>query len=116
MKWRIRKKAFDCSHHVYEQFLVTDDPYPIYNNEDFCKLGKFDNTWVAPDKKVSLCENCKKFCVSRPMIMKQREEKRHMKEIQREWKKAERVAFKSGTLQKDFELERLVFNFEELPF
>ena len=112
MKWRIRKKAFDCSHHVYEQFLVTDDPYPIYNNEDFCKFGKFDNTWLAPDNKVSLCENCKKFCASRPMIRKQREEKERMREIHREWKKAERVAFKDGMLQNDSSL--VILN--DLPF
>ena len=113
MKWRIRKKAYDCSHHVYESFLVTDDPYPIYNNEDFCKLEKFDNTWVAPDKKVSLCENCKKFCASRLMIRKQREEKERMREFHREWKKAERIAFLEGVLQKDDMIVDLAL---ELPF
>ena len=46
MKLRKRKKAYDCSHHVYDNFLVTDDPYPIYNTDDYCKLGKFNNTWL----------------------------------------------------------------------
>lgn len=86
MKLRKRKKAYDCSHHVYEDFLVTDDPYSIYNTEDYCKLGKFDNTWLAPEKRLSLCEKCKKFCVSRPMIRKQREIKASIKESEREWR------------------------------
>ena len=73
MKLRKRKKAYDCSHHVYEDFLVTDDPYPIHNTEDYCKLGKYDNTWSAPEKKVNICEHCNRFCASRPMIRKQRE-------------------------------------------
>lgn len=86
MKLRKRKKAYDCSHHVFEDFMVTDDPYPIYNTEDYCKLGKFDNTWLAPEKKLSLCENCKKFCASRPMIRKQREIKTSIKESERAWR------------------------------
>lgn len=58
MKLRIRKKAYDCSHHVFEDFVVTNDPFQIRNTEDYCKLGKFDNTWLAPEKKLSLCEHC----------------------------------------------------------
>ena len=83
MKLRKRKKTYDCSHHVYEDFLVTDDPYPIYNTDDHCKLGKFNNTWLAPKKKLSICENCKKFCASRPMIRKQRERKAFLKVLKR---------------------------------
>lgn len=101
MKWRIRKKAYDCSHHVYEDFLVTDDPYPIHNTEDYCKLGKFDNTWTRPDDKVSLCDNCKRFCASRPMIRKQRERDARLKEWGKEYRKAERAAFRAGVSQKE---------------
>lgn len=40
---RKRKKAYDCAHHVVgENFLVADDPYPIYNHEDYCACGKFN--------------------------------------------------------------------------
>ena len=95
MKLRKRKKAYDCSHHAYENFLVTDDPYQIYNTDDYCKLGKFNNTWLAPEKKLSLCENCKKFCASRPMIRKQRERKAFLKEIERDWNRNKRAAVRA---------------------
>lgn len=113
MKYRKRKKAYDCSHHVYEQFLVTDDPYPIYNNEDYCKLGKFDLTWERPSDDPHPCENCKKFCASRPMILKQREHKARMKEILKDYEAAERIAFQMGVSQKDYEP---ISNFIDLPF
>ena len=101
MKWRKRKKAYDCSHHVYEDFLVTDDPYPIHNTEDYCKLGKYDNTWLAPEKKVSLCEHCKRFCASRPMIRKQRERKAFLKEVERDWNRNYCAAVRAGVAQED---------------
>ena len=101
MKLRKRKKAYDCSHHVFEDLLVTDDPYPIYNTEDYCKLGKFDNTWLAPEKKLSLCENCKKFCASRPMIRKQRERKAFLKEVERDWNRNYCAAVRAGVAQED---------------
>ena len=99
MKLRKRKKAYDCSHHVFEDFLVTDDPYPIHNTEDYCKLGKYDNTWTPPDKKVSLCENCKRYCASRPMIRKQRERRSFSKEVERDWKRNYCAAVCAGVAQ-----------------
>jgi len=101
MKRRLRKKAYDCSHHVYKDFLVTDDPYPIYNTEDFCKLGKFDNTWLAPEKKLFLCENCRKFCLSRPMIRKQREINAYYKEVERNWYKEYCSTVHAGVAKED---------------
>jgi len=98
MKRRIRKKAYDCSHHVYEDFLVTDDPYPIHNTEDYCKLGKFDNTWLAPEKKVSLCENCNRFCASRPMIKEERKRTK-WKDYERDFRKAYRQAFLNNKIR-----------------
>ena len=96
MKRRNRKKAYDCAHHVYEDFLVTDDPYPIHNTEDYCKLGKYDNTWTPPDKKVSLCEHCKRFCASRPMIRKKREKDKFLREYIKEGNKYYNSVFKAG--------------------
>lgn len=107
MKRRIRKKAYDCAHHVCEDFLVTDDPYPIHNTEDYCKLGKYDNTWLAPEKKVSLCEHCKRFCASRPMIRKQRERKAFNKEVERDWHRNYCAAFRAGVAQIEKYLEKL---------
>ena len=104
MKLRKRKKAYDCSHHVFENFLVTDDPYSIYNTEDYCKLGKFDNTWLAPEKRLSLCENCKKFCASRPMIRKQREIKTSIKESEREWRLMESSSAQNLMEEINFEI------------
>ena len=99
MRLRKRKKAYDCAHHVFEDFLVTDDPYPIHNTEDYCKLGKFDNTWLAPEKKVSLCERCTKFCASRPMIRKQRERKAFLKEVERDLNRNYCAAVRAGIAQ-----------------
>lgn len=99
MKLRKRKKAYDCSHHVFEDFLVTDDPYPIHNTEDYCKLGKYDNTWTPPDKKLSLCENCRRFCASRPMIRKKREREQFYKECFSNERKAYRTAVMEGVAQ-----------------
>lgn len=99
MKLRKRKKAYDCSHHVYEHFLVTDDPYPIYNIEDYCKLGKYDNTWLAPEKKVTLCEHCNMFCASRPMIRNLRERKAFYKEAERDLKRNYYAAVRAGVAQ-----------------
>ena len=107
MKVRKRKKAYDCSHHVYSEFLVTDDPYPIYNTEDYCKLGKSDNTWLAPENRVSLCNNCKRFCASRTMIRKQREIKAFNKEVKREWERNYRAAFRAGVAQNEYEFFNL---------
>lgn len=101
MKRRIRNKAYDCAHHVYEDFLVTDDPYPIHNTEDYCKLGKYDNTWLAPEKKVSLCEHCKRFCASRPMIRKKREREAYLKECLRYDNKAYSIAVRMGIAQEE---------------
>lgn len=102
MKQRVRKKAFDCSHHVYEDFFLTDDPYPIYNTEDYCKLGKFDNTWLAPNDKVTdMCERCRKFCVSRPMVRKQRVRSQELKEWNKSYKKYCRVAMLDGNYEKE---------------
>ena len=101
MKVRKRKKAYDCSHHVYEDFLVTDDPYPIHNIEDYCKLGKYNNTWLAPEKEVYLCEHCKRFCASRPMIRKQREIKAFSKEVEREYERNYRAAVRAGVAQNE---------------
>ena len=108
MKLRKRKKAYDCSHHVFEKFLVTDDPYPIYNNEDYCKLGKFDNTWLAPEKHLFLCENCKKFRGSRPMIRKQRERKAFNKEIEHEWNRN----YYAAVMEANTQDKNGFFNFE----
>lgn len=109
MKRRIRNKAYDCAHHVYEDFIVTDDPYPIHNTEDYCKLGKFDNTWLAPEKKVSLCEHCKRFCASRPMIRKQRERKAFLKEVERDSNRNYCAAVRAGVAQEDNDVISLDF-------
>ena len=101
MKLRKRIKAYDCSHHVYEDFLVTDDPYPIHNAKDYCKLGKYNNTWTPPDKTVSMCEHCNRFCASRPMIRKQRERKAFNKEVERDWKRKYCAAVRAGVAQEE---------------
>lgn len=86
MKKRIKKKG-ECAHYYYgDPFLVTDDPYPIYNSECYCKLGKFDYTWSSPELELP-CKKCKRFKLS---MAKQRENVRKYKEWRRESKLAER--------------------------
>ena len=89
MKKRNRKKQFECSHHyVGERFLVTDDPYPIYNYEDYCKIGKFNLTW-GQRPPIHPCIKCKKFQLSRPLIrqtrMELKESNRYAKECDKLW-------------------------------
>ena len=107
MKVRKRKKAYDCSHHVFVDFIVTDDPYPIHNTEDYCKLGKFDNTWLEPDKKLYPCEHCNRFCASRPMIRKKREIKAFYKEVERDWRRNYCAAARAGVAQDEDEQETI---------
>lgn len=79
MKRRIKKKG-ECAHYYYgDSFLVTDDPYPMYNNEEYCKLGKFDLTWGRKDQELP-CERCKKFKLSR---VKQRMDRQDYKEYRK---------------------------------
>lgn len=48
------------------------------------------------------CEKCKRFCVSRPMIRKQREVKKDCKTTEREWNKSYRAAVQAGIAQEEF--------------
>lgn len=73
-KIRLRKKAYKCSHLFEgEDFLVTNDPYPIYNREFYCKIGKFNWTWGNHCDEQIPCENCKAFKLSRRTVREKRE-------------------------------------------
>ena len=88
-KIRIRKKG-ECTHYYLgESFLVTDDPYPIYNNELYCKLGKFDWTWGCHDNEELPCKKCKKFKLSRVKQRKQRQEEKEFEIEYRIYKRYE---------------------------
>ena len=79
MKKRLKKKG-ECAHYYLgDTFLVTNDPYEIYNSECYCKLGKFDYTWSPPGLELP-CNKCKRFKLS---MAKQRERIRKYKE----WRK-----------------------------
>ena len=79
---RKRKKAYDCAHHVVgENFLVTDDPYPIYNHEDYCACGKFNWTWGNHRDEEFPCEECRKFKVTKKMTRKVNKEKKKERRI-----------------------------------
>ena len=94
MKWRNRKKAYDCAHHVFDTFLVTNDPYPLHETEDYCKLGRYND--FTDIFKLHPCETCTKFCVSRPMIRKKREDDKRLKEYIKEGNKYYNSVFKAG--------------------
>lgn len=99
MKRRNRKEAFDCAHHVFDTFLVTNDPYPLHETEDYCKLGRYND---SPDIfEQHPCDACTKFCASRPMIRKKREDDKRIRELLRGDKKYYNEVFRQGLWEKD---------------
>ena len=103
MNWRKRKKVSECSHYYYDSFMVTDDPYPIYDSEEYCKIRwrELQEKNERPDY-CEICNKCKHFTASRPNIRKERERKRRIKEEIRYWDKRARQAFRDGTYAKEF--------------
>ena len=91
MKQRNRKKAYDCAHYGSERVLIDDTPYDMYGVNIYCKLGKFDEA-----KGAFKCETCTKFCASRPMIRKKREDDKRLKEYIKESNKYYNSVFKAG--------------------
>ena len=101
MKRRNRKKQFECSHHyVGERFLVTDDPYPIYNYEDYCKIGKFNLTW-GQRPNIHPCIKCKRFQLSRPLIRQTRRELKDANRYAKECNKICRIDMIEGRWEED---------------
>ena len=81
MPSRRKRKKGECSHlQDGPRFLVTDDPYPIYNSELYCKCGYFDWTWGNHESEDFPCDKCKRFTISRKKI---RETNREAKERKR---------------------------------
>lgn len=88
MSSRRKKKKGECAHFVNGQrFLVTDDPYPIYNEELYCSCGYFDWTWGNHNVENLPCEKCRGFRLSRKKIRKKRESDKLCKEHLRYIKK-----------------------------
>lgn len=93
MRYRTTKKC-ECAHYYFgPRFLVTDDPYPIYNNECYCKAGRFDWTWGNHDGEELPCDKCKGFKISRQKIHKRRMEKKEYKERLKEDMKYDKYLF-----------------------
>ena len=81
MPSRRKRKKGECAHlQDGPRFLVTDDPYPIYNSELYCKCGYFDWTWGNHSSEEFPCDKCKRFTLSRKKI---REANREAKERKR---------------------------------
>jgi hypothetical protein len=102
--WRKRKKAYDCVHrYESERFLVTDDPYPIYNQEEYCKIGKYDFTWCnRADCDYTICEHCKCFKGSRAMNRKKNEVDKEIKEKMKFWSHCERACKQHGITPEEY--------------
>ena len=109
MNWRNRKKVLECSHYHYERFMVTDDPYPIYDSDEYCKIkwkelqDKAEANGENRPNYCEICSKCKHFTVTRPNIRKERDRKKEIKEIERYWKKQERIAFRDGKYEERFD-------------
>lgn len=83
MNARQRKKYHDyaeCSHRDHDRFMVTDDPYPMYDEYDMCKLGKFHVRHDSSD----CCFYCKYYTLSkksmREAMKRAKDYKLYMKE------------------------------------
>ncbi len=86
MRYRTTKKC-ECAHYYFgHRFLVTDDPYPIYNNEYYCKAGRFDWTWGNHDGEELPCDKCKAFKISRQKIRERRILNEEAKKIRKEYR------------------------------
>ena len=96
MKRRNRKKAFACSHYSSERILVDNVPYNMYGVDIYCKLGKFNES-----KDADMCETCTKFCASRPMIRKKREDDKRIRELLRRDEKCYNEVFRQGLWEQD---------------
>ena len=93
MRYRTTKKC-ECAHYYFgPRFLVTDDPYPIYNNEWYCKAGRFDWTWGNHDGEELPCDKCKGFKISRQKIREMRVESKEIKESFRKCRKYAKYLF-----------------------
>lgn len=70
MKVRKRKKikGIRCSHCKIHHFMVTDDPFPMYNDEFICSLKGISiyNPYFYVEELP--CEKCKKYTVSKKAI------------------------------------------------
>ena len=122
MKYRKRKKVSECSHRYQDSFMVTDDPYPMYMDEDYCKKGyneQFMELWEKEGME-PICEKCKAFTASRPCIIKERERRQFIKETEQYYKKLDRKMYKDGTLHlqqsSQDRLNDLNSLFNECPF
>jgi hypothetical protein len=81
MPSRRKRKKGECAHlQDGPRFLVTDDPYPIYNSELYCKCGRFNWTWGNHASEDFPCDKCKRYTLSRKKI---REANREAKERKR---------------------------------
>lgn len=77
------KMGAECGHRNYSRFMVTDDPYPMYDVEDECKLGKF----YVRHGSSNDCLNCKHYTLSKKAMKDAREwdkeHKRFIKECEK---------------------------------
>ena len=107
MKYRNTKKC-ECAHFYYgPRYLVTDDPYPIYNNDNYCKIGRFDWTWGSVGEYYP-CIKCKGFKINRDKVRKRRTEIKEAKKRMSEWNRNYYAAImEANTQDKDG-----FFNFE----
>lgn len=69
------KMGAECGHRNYVHFMVTDDPYPIYDEEDKCKLGKFHVRHGWSD----CCFYCKHYALSKISMRKAMERAKYHK-------------------------------------
>lgn len=121
--WRKTKKAWQCVHkYEGERFLVTDDPYPIYNQEEYCKIGKYDYTWCNRSGcDYNICDKCKCFKGSIAMNKKKRKMEKDFKEHEKFWNHCDRAGkqhgltgdeyFKKFYYEGDYSLDNLLIPF-----
>jgi hypothetical protein len=102
--WRKTKKAWQCIHkNESEWFLVTDDPYPIYNQEEYCKIGKYDYTWRNRSEcDYNICDKCKCFKGSIAMNRMKRQIDKECKKDEKFFHHCERAGKQHGLTGQEY--------------
>lgn len=95
LKSRLAKKyAFaPCIHRVEERWMVTDDPYPIYDEECYCKMGHFDHSGYSGGYS-HLDNGREEECVGCPYKQLTAKDKRDFLKLEKEHLKARRRMLK----------------------
>lgn len=120
MKERKLKKYrcwFKCPYHIKESDMVTDDPYPIYQDDEYCLLGRFSISGYSGyghSEEGTYCDKCK-LPINRKQMHEILKFEKDYKKLDRKWIKASNKVKKIWVEQSDFfgECKKKVQEYDE---